>query len=242
MIFRYTGWSSLVLLVFCLGLVWALPGSASMRVSVLGVPATRAEEKPSKEISELLGQVLKSLDGVEQRCVKSLDPGLRSRVEKIIKRCGTQADCQSRLARLMNTQVFVLVRAQAIGDGVVVNLQVRDMGSGVDLGRLSRTMAGSFKHKKDVLEAVITDILFPERMIGRVELNLEPSGGNVFLDGQLKVSDAPASVNLEAVHASRHTLVVKRDGYRDFIAIIQVPFKGVSQIDVKMKAESGSDR
>lgn len=236
MISRYTGWYSSLLLVFA-GFVCS-PALASVRVSVLAVPEAKIEQKPSHEISELLRQVLRSFDGVELSDLSTMDSGLRARVEKIVRRCGSQTDCQERIARLMRVQVLVLVRAQAIAGGVLVNLAVRDMGTGNDLCKVSRTMTGSSGHKKEVLETIVTSALFPERMIGRVELKLEPLGGDVYLDGQLKVTSAPGAVNLEAIRSGHHTLLVKHEGYRDFIAIIQVPFKGVSQINVTMRQDS----
>lgn len=193
------------------------------------------EQEPSRKISALVREVLSSFDDVQLRELKSMDQGLKSRVEKIINRCGSQSDCQEHIARLLNAQVLVLVRAKSIGDGVVANLHLKDMGSGYDLLKVSRTMTGSNEHKKNVLNEIITGVLFPEKLIGRIELKIEPVGADIYLDGQLKVSGSPGSVNLESVRAGRHTLSIKHEGYRDFIAIIQVPFNGVSQLNARMQ-------
>jgi len=87
------------------------------------------------------------------------------------------------------------------------------------------------------LEQVMTDTLFPERLVGRIEVRLSPPGADVYLDDKLEIEDAPAVVSLENIHAGRHTLRITKPGHKDFIAIVHVPFKGASVLDAKLRPE-----
>jgi hypothetical protein len=165
----------------------------------------------------------------------ALEGKLGQRVAALRARCGDQPDCRLRLGRMLELNLLLLLEAERLEAGVALELDVLDMGSGKRLRHVSRSLYGDTALRRDALAALLTGCLFPQRLVGRIALRIRPAGASVLLDGRVRLKDAPRQVNLESVPAGRHTLRIQRAGYRDFIAIVQVPFGGVSQLDVQLQ-------
>jgi len=103
------------------------------------------------------------------------------------------------------------------------------------VSKISRTLSGSRVRKAAAFEAVLTEGLFPEHLVGQLDVFLEPPGGCVFLDGQLRVKAAGPQLHLRDVPAGQHTLREQLQGHQDFYAIVQVPFQGTTKLNIKMR-------
>ena len=194
----------------------------------------------SSRLVGALEQVLAGMPGVELVRLDAIEPGLANTVAKLKNRCGDQRDCQLKLGQLLKLNLLILTRTEPLGEGVNVAFDFIDLGTKKTKRKLTRTLGGSDAHRRDVLEHVLTATLFPERLVGRIEIRLSPAGGSVYLDDKLKISDAPATVSLENILEGRHTLRIEKPGYKDFIAFINVPFKGVSVLDVDLREEEAN--
>jgi len=208
---------------------------AAIRLIVLPVPGPAAGADTAKQVVSALEQTLAGMRGVELVRWTELSPGLDAKAKKIRARCGDQRDCQLALGALVKANLLVLTRVEPMEAGALVELDFVDLGTKRSKRKLSRTLSCSAQHQRDVLEHILTDSLFPERMVGRIEIRLEPAGGDIYLDDRLKLRAAPAQVNLENIREGRHTLRIEKPGFKDFIAFIQVPFKGVSVLEVQLR-------
>ena len=175
------------------------------------------------------------MPGVESIEKAVLDRALRGKVGGILKRCGKQKDCRLKIGALLGAQLLVTGRASTMGEGALVDLEFLDVGSGKVVSKISRTLSGTRVRRAAAFESILTEVLFPERMVGRLDIFLNPPGGSVYLDGQLKVKQAGPQLHLKDVPAGQHTLRVQRHGYQDFYAIVQVPFQGTAKLSVKMR-------
>ena len=215
-------------------LLLAAPSQA-VRVGVLPLAVESKDSAPARQMTALLQEVLGGMSGVELTDWSKLPPKRRKQVDHLLQRCGNQFDCQLRIGRALNLQLMFVGSVNSLGEGAVLDLQVIELSTKKVITKLSRSLTGSRAHRAEALETLLTRIIFPERMVGRIEMRLEPAGGLVSLDNQIRVKDAPALVNLENVSEGPHTIHISLDGYKDFIAIVQVPFKGVSQLDIKLR-------
>lgn len=213
-----------------------LSSAAPVRVAALPLGCEKSDAPLAAEIDEILREVAAQMPGVESIDKKTIDRALKGKVGGIMKRCGKQMDCRLKVGSLLGVQLLVTGRASTIGDGALVYLEFLDVGSGKVVSKVSRTLSGTRVRKAAAFEAILTEVLFPERMVGQLDIFLSPPGGSVFLDGQLKVKQAGPQLHLKNVPAGQHTLRVQRQGHQDFYAIVQVPFQGTTKLNVKMRA------
>ena len=154
----------------------------------------------------------------------------------------TPEECEALLRMARDTLQEHLTRSTQTGRGAgpdpggrLLELAVLDVGSGRIKRKVSRSLAGPAERQRATLAIILTEAFFPERVVGRIALRIDPPGARVLLDGQPRVDPAPALVNLENVPEGRHTVQVQLAGYLEFIAFVQVPYQGVSQLDVKLR-------
>lgn len=217
---------------------------APVRMAALPLTCQKSDTRLAAELDDILREVATQMPGLQNIEKRTLDDALGSKVDSILRRCGKQKDCRLKIGRLLGAQLLVSGRASSMGAGALVELEFLDVGSGKVVGKVSRTLSGSRVRRAAALEAVITEVLFPERMVGRLDIFLSPPGGSVFLDGQLKVKPAGPQLHLKDVPAGQHTLRVVCAGHQDFYAIVQVPLQGTAKISINMRkanpVESGS--
>jgi hypothetical protein len=206
-----------------------------VRVGVLPLTVESKDSTPARQMTALLQEVLGGMHGVELKDWSKLPPKQSKQLEQLLKRCGDQFDCQLRIGRALKLQLMFVGSVTSLGEGAVLHLQVIELSTKKVINKLSRSLTGSRAHRAEAIEILLTRIIFPERMVGRIEMRLEPPGGFVYLDSQIRVKDAPALVNLVNISEGPHTITVSLDGYKDFFVMVQVPFKGVSQLDIKLR-------
>lgn len=209
--------------------------AAPVRVAALPLDSEKSDARLAADLDGLLWEVAAQMPGVENIGKKTLDRALSGKVGAILRRCGKQNDCRLKIGALLGVQLLVTGRASTMGDGALVELEFLDVGSGKIVSKVSRTLSGSRVRKAAVFEAMLTEVIFPERMVGQLDIFLNPPGGRVFLDGQLRVKPAGPQLHLKNVPAGQHTLRVRREGYQDFYAIVQVPFQGTVKLNINMR-------
>lgn len=206
-----------------------------IRVAALPLSCEKSDARLGEELDDILREVTVQMPGVESIEKEKLDRALDGKVGGILRRCGKQMDCRLKVGALLGAQLLVTGRAKAMGDGALVDLEFLDVGSGKVVSKVSRTLSGTRVRKAAAFEAILTEVLFPERMVGQLDIFISPPGGSVFLDGQLKVKQAGPQLHLKDVSAGQHTLRIQRQGHQDFYAIVQVPFQGTTKLNVKMR-------
>lgn len=209
--------------------------AAPVRVAALPLECIKADARLGQELDDILREVAAQMPGVESIDKAALDRALSGKVGGILKRCGTQKDCRLKIGALLGAQLLVTGRASTIGEGALVDLEFLDVGSGKVVSKISRTLSGTRVRRAAAFESILTEVLFPERMVGQLDIFLSPPGGSVYLDGQLKMKQAGPQLHLKDVPAGQHTLRVQRQGHQDFYAIVQVPFQGTTKLNVKMR-------
>jgi hypothetical protein len=212
-----------------------LASGAPVRVAAMPFDCEKSDARLAAELDDILREVAGQMPGVENIDRRSLNRALSGKVDTILRRCGKQKDCRLKIGELLGAQLLVTGRAGVMGDGALVELEFLDVGSGEVVGKISRTLSGSRVRKAAAFEAVLTEVIFPERMVGQLDVFLNPPGGSVSLDGQLKVKQAGPQLHLKDVPAGQHTLRVQRKGSRDFYAIVQVPFQGTARLNINMR-------
>jgi len=212
-----------------------LSSAAPVRVATLPLDCEKPDALLAAELDEILREVAAQMPGVENIEKRTIDRALKGKVGDILRRCGKQMDCRLKVGSLLGAQLLVTGRACTMGEGALVDLEFLDVGSGKVVSKISRTLAGTRVRKAAAFEAILTEVLFPERMVGQLDIFLTPPGGSVFLDGRLKVKQAGPQLHLKDVPAGQHTLRVQRQDHQDFYAIVQVPFQGTTKLNIKMR-------
>lgn len=219
-----------------------LSPAVPVRVATLPLDCEKSDARLAAEIDAILREVAGQMPGVENIEKQAIDRALKGKVGGILRRCGKQMDCRLKVGSMLGAQLLVTGRACTMGQGVLVDLEFLDVGSGKVVSKISRTLSGTRVRKAAAFEAILTEVLFPERMVGQLDIFLSPPGGSVYLDGQLKVKPAGPQLHLKDVPAGQHTLRVQRQGYQDFYAIVQVPFQGTAKLNVKMRKGRSAPR
>lgn len=212
-----------------------LSSAAPVRVAALPLDCDKSDARLAAELDGILREVAAQMPGVENIEKETLDRALSGKVGSILRRCGKQKDCRLKIGALLGVQLLVTGSASTMGDGALVELEFLDVGSGKVVSKVSRTLSGTRVRMAAAFEAVLTEVLFPERLVGQLDIFLNPPGGSVFLDGQLKVKQAGPQLHLKDIPAGQHTLRVQRQGHQDFYAIVQVPFQGTTKLNINMR-------
>jgi hypothetical protein len=219
-----------------------LSSVAPIRVVALPLGCEKSDARLGEELDGILREVAAQMPGVESIEKAKLDRALDGKVGGILRRCGKQIDCRLKVGMLLGAQLLVTGTVKAMGDGALVDLEFLDVGSGKVVGKVSRTLSGTRVRKAAVFEAILTEVLFPERLVGQLDIFLSPPGGSVFLDGQLRVKSAGPQLHLKDVPAGQHTLRIERQGHQDFYAIVQIPFQGTTKLNIKMRKSLSAGR
>jgi hypothetical protein len=159
---------------------------------------------------------------------------------KVFKRCGKERDCQLKIGTLLTAQVVVTGAITAAEDSARLDLVVLDTGSKTEKLKAHKTLGGTRVQRAAMLEALLTQALFPERMVGAISITLDPPDAQVWLDGRLKIDHPAGRLDLPRVLQGQHTLRVARAGFADFFAVVQVPFQGTTDLEVKMRSAASA--
>lgn len=208
-----------------------------IRLLILPLSGTGPDAAVADEATRILREVAAVMKGVSSPSAAEFEQAMAGEAGKVWRRCGNALDCRLKVAGLLSAQVLVVGSASSLGESAVVELQVLDVGTGVIRQKVSRTLAGSRIQRAAALEAVLIEALFPERLVGTLEITLDPPGGTLFLDGNEKQKNAPATLRLAEVREGQHTLRVVKPGYCDFFAVVQVPYLGTSRIEIAMRPQ-----
>jgi len=211
-----------------------------MRICVLGLKADSGDESAARKMEALLDQVLAAMPGVEVIRLDQAEPGRAKQAKKLIERCGDQPDCRLRIGEALGAQVLIFGHAASAGkDGALLDLEILDVGSACKIRKLSRSLMGSTERQQQSLGHSLTEVLFPERMVGCIDLEIKPKGAAVYLDGKLHIKNAKSKERLSDLHSGSHTLRISKAAHADFYAIVQVPYKDVTRLVVHMHPATG---
>ena len=73
-----------------------------------------------------------------------------------------------------------------------------------------------------------------EATTGTVMVKSEPSGGTIMIDGQTRPEKTPALIKLPA---GSHKLEVSREGYRNYVEVLEIKDSVITNIDVNWAAK-----
>ena len=204
-------------------------------VRLLILPLQGPGGDAAAECTALLHQAASAIPGLQVIPAPEVEAAFKGEPGKIFRRCGDETDCQAKIGLALKAKLLLAGSASAMDQGALLDLTLMDVGSGVVTHRFSRTVMGSPARRAAALEATLISVLFPERYVGSIELALDPPGGEVWIDGALKLESAPAQATLRDVREGQHTVRVNRLGYREFIAVVQVPYADTTRLDVKLR-------
>jgi hypothetical protein len=230
-----------LLLAGCAGLTPAAPRAAEpeLRVLLLPVESRPSDPRVAAEAHALLGRALQELPDALPLELSGLGPEPRAQAEALLRKCPQADDCRLRLARQVGARAFVAARVEALSgdglDGLLMELEVVDASSGRRLRRVSRSLSGDFERRARTLREELTAALFPERMLGRVRLQVSPAGVEVFLNDRLAASAAGPEVVLERVPVGRQTVRLVKAGFADFLALVEIPFEATVELEARLR-------
>lgn len=220
-----------------LGSILLLSPAAPVRVLVLPLLSGGPGDTPTaSEASSLLGHIISEMDGVSCLSLDKLDDKVRSVIRELLRRCGKAPDCQQKIGLLVGAGIIISGKADNLNQGILLDLELLDVGSGKSIARISRTLTGSQLQRAAAIEAMLTRVLFPERLVGSLDVFMQPAGSKVFIDGRLIIPESGPQAHFEKLRAGQHTLRLVKPGYQDFYALVQVPFSGTSRLEAKMRA------
>ena len=153
-----------------------LSSTSLVRMAALPLDCEKPDARLAAELDDILREVAGQMPGLENIDRKTLDRAMDGEVGDILRRCGKQKDCRLKMGALLGVQVLVSGRARSMGAGALVELEFLDLGSGKVVSRVSRTFTGSRVRKAAAFEAMLTEVLFPEKMVGRLDVFLSPPG------------------------------------------------------------------
>jgi hypothetical protein len=209
--------------------------SPEISVVVLPLDHEKADKKLALEMTDTLREVLLEIHGVACQDCMVQGKALRDKITTILKRCGKKSDCRRNVGVLLSANLVVAGRVESLGQGILLELELLDVGSGKLKGKVSRTLAGSRLRRAAALEAMLTEILFPERIVGKLDIFIQPANATIFIDGREKVKHAGSRVHLKDIRSGQHTVRIEKKGFTDFYAIVQIPYQGTTKLEVRLR-------
>lgn len=222
--------------------VIALSTASPVRMLVLPLqPREASDVVAAGEVTELLTNVLKEMHGVHYLAPDELDAQTRTVFNELVKRCGKSPDCRQKIGIRTGANTIVSGVVNDLGPGTLLELDLLDVGSGNSIGKISRTLSGSRLQRAAAVEAMVVRVLFPARMVGSLDIFINPEGAKVFVDGLMRIPESGPQVHLEKLSAGQHTVRIEKPGYSNFYALVQVQFSGSTRLVVNMRVSNSPD-
>jgi hypothetical protein len=120
-----------------------------------------------------------------------------------------------------------------LGDLFSLDVKLVDVATGQEIRRVAQTWSGDEAFSIEAMRQVATKLLRPEAYKGRLDVQVNQAGVQVFLDGA-PVGRTPLGAPLP-VSPGRHALKLVSVGFEDYERFVDVPFDRVVAVSVEMK-------
>jgi hypothetical protein len=207
------------------------PASAGTRkvavapLATLGVEATSAE---TKQVQKQLEAGLAAVPEVEVIASAAVSKEIKKSKKAALKACDGDGACLAELGGLVAASHVVYAELGGLGDVQVVYLKVVDVGTGKEL-RSTTLQLGGATDSEIAARGAAFRLLDPERYVGRVGLDVDVAGAQVYVDGK-KVGVSP--LTMAPLPVGTHALRVTHPEYRDFVRFVDVEFDAETKVPV----------
>lgn len=206
------------------------PGSATHALKPLG--AIGLSRRRAAEITRRLAKQLGAVPGVKLAPVKAVRRFLRSRDGAPLAVCEGDLPCLYKLGKALGAPLLVAGDLSGLGKGYVLFLRLVDGRRQRVVRKLSVVNGGRRGQEARVLREAAFRLLAPARYVGRLAVQVDVPGAEVFLNGK-PVGRAP--LGEIQVQAGTHALRVTHPSYHDFVRFVRVGFDKTTQIVVSLK-------
>ncbi len=198
-------------------LAWSHRGHAD---NVALAPVARLGNEPTSpddsELEQHLARALANVPGVEVIAGAELRRALVHQPR--LRGCDGDVACLAELGRVANAARVVYAEAGDLGPMRLVYLALVDVASGRELGSTTLTLT---PQDPDAARAAAFRLLSPERYLGRLVLDIAPSGAVVFIDGR-RVATTPTEPL--ALPVGSHAVRITHPERRDFVRFADIEF------------------
>jgi hypothetical protein len=222
-------------------------------VALLGVLATAAPADARRRIAVVehragvtrVADLAARLAALLQRAtaVDVVDPNearrrLGGRADALIAHCAGDAPCVAEIGDRLRVDEVILVGISQLGD-VILAVQRIGVSTRSVAARLAEALPPDSEPSDEVLLGYLKR-LFPKdmfRRFGAIQVRANVSGAAVELDGTVRGTTPLARLKVEAPR--RYQLLVRKTGYLDFSAALDVQPDGVVEVRTELQRRTG---
>jgi len=225
---RHLGCFSL-LVVVCLAIAAPLsPAHArARRVAVLPLSDLGVGEDVSASLLGILRAEVARLPGVT-----AVDPMKAGRT--VGAECKGALKCLAAAGLQVNADELIYGTVAGFGDQYSIALKRLLVRGGREQGRVTELLSGEREMLIDGVRAAAFKLLLPTQFVGTVQIELEETGADVYIDGEL-VGTTPLTKPVANLSPGQHALKIVKQGFADFDKFIDVRFARVSVVKVNLK-------
>jgi hypothetical protein len=194
-------------------------------LATLGVEATSAE---TKQVQKQLEAGLAAVPEVEVIASTSVSKEIKKSKKAALKACDGDGACLAEVGGLVAASHVVYAELGGLGDVQVVYLKVVDVGTGKEL-RSTTLQLGGATDSAIAARGAAFRLLDPDRYVGRVGLDVDVAGAQVYVDGK-RVGVSPLA--MAPLPVGTHALRVTHPEYRDFVRFVDVEFDTETKVPV----------
>ena len=224
------------LLVAAVVVTGALPAPASARRRV-AVVEHRAGVTRAANLAARMAGLLQRTAAVDVVDPTDARRRLAGRLDAQIARCGGDPRCVAEVGERLQVDEIILVGISQLGD-VILAMQRIGVATRTVAARLAETLPPDAEPSDEALLGYLKRLLPAEvfRRYGAIRVRANIEGAEVELDGQLQGVTPLTMPSVEAPR--RYQLKVRRPGYLDFTAALDVQPDGVVEVTPDLQRRS----
>jgi hypothetical protein len=162
---------------------------------------------------------------------KAVERALAERRHARLALCEGELPCLAAVGKTLGVERVVAGDAGGLGSGFVVYLRVVDVGSGREVASASAVLRGDDRGLFASARAAAFRLLAPDRYQGRLAVNADVPGAQLFVDGQ-RVARLPAPP--VSLPVGQHAVRVTHEAYRDFLHFVDVQFDRTTEVTANL--------
>jgi hypothetical protein len=217
------------LVLACLTSLMSLMASPAAGRPRVALVEHRAGVTRAVDLAARMSAILERAAAVDVVSPAEAHRRLRGQLGAEIANCAGDPACVAKVGQQLQVDEVILVGISQLGD-VIVALQRISVASRAVEGRIADALPPEVEPTDEVLLGYLKRLLPPEnfRRFGAIRVRANVLGAEVLIDGLVRGVTPLAALKVDAPH--RYRLKVRKPGYLDFTASLEVQPDGVVEV------------
>jgi hypothetical protein len=228
----------LVVLVVAAALAGPAPARATERRRRVAVVEHRAGVTRAADLAARMAVLLRQTAAVDVLDPHEARRRLNGRLDALIARCGGDAHCVGEIGDRLKVDEVILVGISQLGD-IILALQRIGVANRAVVSRIAEALPPETEPSDEALLGYLKRLLPAEvfRRYGAIQVKANVTGAEVDLDGTVRGTTPLGAIKVVAPR--RYQLTVRKAGYLDFFAALDVQPDGLVEVRPDLQRRAG---